>query len=285
MFMAHGTSKFFGFPAPFSGGTPALTSMIGVAVALELVGGALSDGRPVHASSRVRPLGVDGVSAYFIAHAPSGLLADGQQMGELAALYSFVFLYIAAAAEVRGAWIARSADRATDGAIENVQDRNRGRPRHLVRRARHRRQRADLRRRGSGAGQARRALSGDGADGRSFGGGKRTRVVKVFRTDKEWKDGTRRRPSEPSALSAHGGRSTRTHAVDEQVDDVAHPRALLVLGHRRFGPDRASLRQSDHHIKKQLARRTRGCRSSGGPARVSASSRPPHQAHPSMLAP
>jgi len=105
MFMAHGTSKFFGFPAPFSGGTPALTSMVGVSGALELVGGALL---MVGLCTRPVAFVLSGLMAfaYFIAHAPGGFWPLVNK-GELAALYSFVFLYIAAAGG--GPW---SLDRA-----------------------------------------------------------------------------------------------------------------------------------------------------------------------------
>ena len=94
LFIEHGTQKFFNFPPaeqPFGD----LMNLIGVAGALEVVGGLL-----VLVGLFTRPVafvlcGFMAV-AYFMAHAPQGFfpLLNG---GELAALYSFVFLYLAAA--------------------------------------------------------------------------------------------------------------------------------------------------------------------------------------------
>lgn len=41
IFMAHGTQKLFGFPAPPSQGLPPLLSLLGIGGVLEFVGGAL----------------------------------------------------------------------------------------------------------------------------------------------------------------------------------------------------------------------------------------------------
>lgn len=94
LFMLHGTQKMFGFPAPpyseFN-----LVSMTGVAGALEVFGGAL-----LLIGLFTRPVAflLSGLMAfaYFIAHAPSSFwpLVNG---GELAALYSFLFLYFTCA--------------------------------------------------------------------------------------------------------------------------------------------------------------------------------------------
>lgn len=96
VFFSHGISKFFGVP-PFP---MALTPMLMVAGALEVVGGGL-----LIIGLFTRPVAfiLSGMSAvaYFLAHAPQGPfpIANG---GEAAVLYCFVFLYLAAAGG--GAW-------------------------------------------------------------------------------------------------------------------------------------------------------------------------------------
>ena len=99
LFMAHGTQKMFGFPAeqryPFE-----LFSLSGVAGVLEVVGGLL-----LLIGLFTRPvaflLSGQMAFAYFIAHAPQGFwpLNNG---GELATMFSFVFLYFAFAGG--GSW-------------------------------------------------------------------------------------------------------------------------------------------------------------------------------------
>ena len=99
LFMQHGTQKMFGFPAPqryeFE-----LFSMSGVAGTLEVFGGLL-----LLIGLFTRPVAflLSGLMAfaYFIAHAPRDFwtLSNG---GELAALYSFLFLYLALAGG--GSW-------------------------------------------------------------------------------------------------------------------------------------------------------------------------------------
>jgi putative oxidoreductase len=100
LFMAHGTQKLFSFPAARESGEPPLLSLIGVAGMLEVFGGAL-----LLIGMFTRPVAflMSGFMAvaYFMAHAPRGFwpILNG---GELAALYSFLFLYLAAAGG--GAW-------------------------------------------------------------------------------------------------------------------------------------------------------------------------------------
>ena len=95
LFLAHGTQKLFGFPAPGPGGTVALGSLLGVAGLLELVGGVL-----LLIGLWTRPvaflLSGEMAGAYFMGHAGRGFwpLLNG---GELAALYCFVWLFFAAA--------------------------------------------------------------------------------------------------------------------------------------------------------------------------------------------
>ncbi|MBN7796340.1 DoxX family protein [Parahaliea mediterranea] len=99
LFMQHGAQKILGFPAPQNYPFE-LFSMSGVAGVLELFGGAL-----VLVGLFTRPLSflLSGLMAfaYFLVHAGQGFwpLNNG---GELAALFSFVFLYLACAGG--GSW-------------------------------------------------------------------------------------------------------------------------------------------------------------------------------------
>jgi putative oxidoreductase len=94
LFMAHGTEKWLAFPEPRESPT-VLWSLRGVAGLLELVGGFL-----LLLGLFTRPVAfvLSGLmaSAYFIAHAPDDFWPIVNR-GELAALYCFVFLYLAAA--------------------------------------------------------------------------------------------------------------------------------------------------------------------------------------------
>jgi putative oxidoreductase len=92
MFAVHGSQKLFGFP----GGTDPvqLASRAGVAGVIELVGGlmiafGLRTSYAAFVASGLMAF------AYFIAHSPRGFLpiVNG---GELAVLYCFLFLYLAA---------------------------------------------------------------------------------------------------------------------------------------------------------------------------------------------
>ena len=94
MFMMHGTQKWLAFPVPRA--TPTiLWSASGVAGALELCGGFL-----LLFGIFTRPVAfvLSGLMAfaYFIAHAPIDFWPIVNR-GELAALYSFVFLYLSVA--------------------------------------------------------------------------------------------------------------------------------------------------------------------------------------------
>jgi putative oxidoreductase len=95
LFLAHGLVKLFGFPAGAQPGQVPLMSLFGLAAILELVGGAA-----VVLGLFTRPvafvLSGQMAVAYFMAHAPQGFypVLNG---GELAILYSFSFLYLAAA--------------------------------------------------------------------------------------------------------------------------------------------------------------------------------------------
>jgi putative oxidoreductase len=98
MLMQHGGQKLFGFPAtpgqPFAG-APELLSRVWIAGVMEVVGGLL-----LVLGLLTRAVGFllagELAVAYFLVHAPRGFFPILNR-GELAALYSFVFLYFAAA--------------------------------------------------------------------------------------------------------------------------------------------------------------------------------------------
>lgn len=92
--LQHGTTKFLSFPVTQHTGTP-LMSMSGAAGVIELVCGVLV---VIGLFTRPAAFLLSGMTAvaYFLAHAHRNFfpILNG---GELAALYCFVFLYIAAA--------------------------------------------------------------------------------------------------------------------------------------------------------------------------------------------
>jgi putative oxidoreductase len=94
MFMMHGTQKLFGWP-PSGRGTVALASLPGIAGLLELVLGLLIAIGLLTWIAAFLASGEMAV-AYFMVHFPNGFWPIVNQ-GELAVLYCFVFLYIAAA--------------------------------------------------------------------------------------------------------------------------------------------------------------------------------------------
>jgi putative oxidoreductase len=94
MLMQHGAQKMFGFPVPMTPPMPyELASLNGVAGLLEFGGGLL-----LLLGLLTRPVAflVSGelAVAYFLRHAPHGFWPIANR-GELAALFSFVFLYFA----------------------------------------------------------------------------------------------------------------------------------------------------------------------------------------------
>jgi putative oxidoreductase len=94
LFIPHGTQKLFGFPGAQQAVSP-LLSMMGIAGILECVGGVL-----LLLGVFTRPtafvLSGEMAVAFFTAHAPRGFWPILNR-GELAALYCFVFLYLACA--------------------------------------------------------------------------------------------------------------------------------------------------------------------------------------------
>ena len=96
LFIQHGTAKLFGFPHQDMFDGLQLFSLIGLAGALEVAGGLLIG---VGLFTRPTAFVLSGMMAvaYFMAHAPQGnVIAPMLNGGELAALYSFVFLLFAA---------------------------------------------------------------------------------------------------------------------------------------------------------------------------------------------
>jgi putative oxidoreductase len=102
LFMFHGLQKF----GLLGGPTPPLAGLMGVAAVIEAVGGVF-----IMIGFLTRPVAFiasgEMAAAYFMAHQPKGMWPI-QNQGELAVLFCFAFLYIAA----RGAGIC-----SVDGAL------------------------------------------------------------------------------------------------------------------------------------------------------------------------
>ena len=118
LFMQHGTMKLLDYPPTGDYNDLALLSIVGVAGILELFGGAL-----LLVGLFTRPIAfiLSGMMAvaYFVAHAPRGffpILNDG----ELAALYCFVFFYLAFAGG--GAWSLDALLRRSGGTLALERD-------------------------------------------------------------------------------------------------------------------------------------------------------------------
>jgi putative oxidoreductase len=95
LFLQHGTAKLLGFPHVASFENLSVFTLLGVSGVLELVGGFLL---VAGLFTRVTAFILSGMMAvaYFLAHAPEGVYPLLNN-GELAVLYSFVFLYFVAA--------------------------------------------------------------------------------------------------------------------------------------------------------------------------------------------
>ena len=95
LFLAHGTAKLVQWPYVdmFKDGVP-VASLFGIGGLLEIVGGVLI---VLGLFTRITAFVLSGMMAvaYFMFHAPAGFypIING---GELAIIYSFVFLYLAA---------------------------------------------------------------------------------------------------------------------------------------------------------------------------------------------
>jgi putative oxidoreductase len=105
LFMAHGTQKLFAWPVDEPKDPAQLVSLMGLAGVLEVFGGAL-----LLLGWFTRPvaflLAGEMAVAYFLSHAPRAFWPILNR-GEVAVLYCFLFLYLAAAGP--GPW---SIDRA-----------------------------------------------------------------------------------------------------------------------------------------------------------------------------
>jgi putative oxidoreductase len=99
LFAFHGTQKLFGWPPSGRPGPP-LASLMGVAGVIEFVGGLLI---ALGLLTSIAAFIASGqmAFAYFMSHFPRGFWPIINQ-GELAALYCFLFLYIAA--QGSGVW-------------------------------------------------------------------------------------------------------------------------------------------------------------------------------------
>ena len=107
LFLCHGSQKLLGFfgGVDGSGGAVELVSMLGLAGVIELVGGLLIMIGLLTSWAAFLSSGLM-ASAYFMVHAPQGFWPIGNG-GELAAVYCFVFLAIAARGA--GMWSLASA--------------------------------------------------------------------------------------------------------------------------------------------------------------------------------
>jgi putative oxidoreductase len=118
LFLMHGSAKLLHIPHVPQFDNVQLTSLVGIAGLLELLGGIL-----LLIGMFTRPvafiLSGEMAVAYFMAHQPRGLLPI-MNGGELAAIYSFVFLYFAVAG----------------GGLWSVDQRGRARANRPTRRAR-----------------------------------------------------------------------------------------------------------------------------------------------------
>jgi putative oxidoreductase len=94
LFACHGAQKILGLLGGMRGGTVPLFSLFGLAGVIELLGGLMIMLGIFTAWAAFIASGEMAV-AYFMAHAPRALWPI-QNGGELAVVYAFVFLYIAA---------------------------------------------------------------------------------------------------------------------------------------------------------------------------------------------
>jgi putative oxidoreductase len=108
MFMIHGSQAVFGWPAGGPMGQQPISSIPGIAGVIQLICGALILIGLLTTISAFIASG-EMAAAYFMAHAPHGFVPNNNQ-GELAVLYCFIFLFIAA--NGGGVW---SVDRAIFG--------------------------------------------------------------------------------------------------------------------------------------------------------------------------
>ena len=107
LFLFHGAQKILGMFGGMGGATAPMMSMPWIAGIIELVGGILvMIGLFTHVAAFI--CSGEMAAAYFMVHQPQGTWPI-QNQGELAALYCFAFLYIAARGG--GLWSADAAMR------------------------------------------------------------------------------------------------------------------------------------------------------------------------------
>jgi putative oxidoreductase len=113
LFMEHGTAKLFHFPVPQPGAPDPLPLLLLAAAVIEVIGGILV---ALGLFTRLAAFLMAGEIAigYFLFHFPQSFWPIVNQ-GDAAILFSFIFLYIAAAGP--GAW---SVDGATSGRRRNA---------------------------------------------------------------------------------------------------------------------------------------------------------------------
>jgi putative oxidoreductase len=101
LFVAHGSQKFFGFPAAEARVGIPLMSLLGLASMIEMIGGTL-----MFLGLLTRPvafvLAGEMAAAYFTNHAPRGFWPLVNR-GEPAVFFCFTWLYFAAAGAAHGA--------------------------------------------------------------------------------------------------------------------------------------------------------------------------------------
>jgi len=111
--VAHGTQKFFGFPAAEARGGVPLASMLGLASMIEMIGGTL-----MFLGLFTRPvafiLAGEMATAYFMSHVPRGFWPLVNR-GEPAVLFCFTWLYFAAAGA--GPWSLDALRRRSTGGL------------------------------------------------------------------------------------------------------------------------------------------------------------------------
>jgi putative oxidoreductase len=95
LFLEHGTQKLLHFPPMTMAIPPSFLPVIMTAAAIELVGGVLIT---LGLFTRIAAFICSGemAFAYFLGHAPRGFF-PAVNMGDAAILFSFIFLFIAAA--------------------------------------------------------------------------------------------------------------------------------------------------------------------------------------------
>ena len=103
LFMWHGTQKLFGFPPAQGGGE--LSPLMAVGGGIELIGGILIMIGLFTSFAAFIACGTMAV-AYFMFHFSTAAILPLQNKGELAVLYCFVLLYIAARGS--GVWSVES---------------------------------------------------------------------------------------------------------------------------------------------------------------------------------